>query len=122
MLVAAMAVLVCAPAAGAAAPFEHDETRTVLLVHDYQSDGSTDCAGTWGRARCARSTGRMAEPTPEDLVGYYTGDHNCDVSLNGRYSRNASIRDLGRALAISIYRRYTSKDQIGTSSATRWEA
>lgn len=85
-----------------AAPKRGDATKPVYLVHGYGS--AKNCTTGWAPA--ISTLRRSGWTGTSRTVAYYSGDRGCNTRL-GSYSRDTSIRELGRRLAWDIYTRYS---------------
>jgi pimeloyl-ACP methyl ester carboxylesterase len=96
--VIAIAILWAVPAAAPAA----GPGKPVYLVHGYGTP--KNCATGW---RSAIATWREGGWTgTAHTVAYYAGDRDCNTRI-GSFSRETSIRELGRRLAWDIHERYS---------------
>src|SRR2546426_9961798 len=83
--------------------------RTVLLVHGFSLNSSTDCNGTWSQdISWFKSEGFTG---PFVKIGYYTGDSNCDINLHsyGSYGDQDSWKSIAAAFSHYVHDTYTSK-------------
>src|SRR5258708_36151652 len=82
--------------------------HTILFVHGFSLNQSTDCSGDFSQMmswmRSMGFTGAMVK------VGYYNGDSNCDVNLHnyGSYRDTDSGKSIAAAFSQYVYNTYTS--------------
>ena len=82
--------------------------NTVLFVHGFSLNQSTDCNGDFSQMmswmRSEGFTGTFVK------VGYYTGDSNCDVNLHnyGSYGDQDSWKSIAAAFSHYVDNTYTS--------------
>ncbi|OZM71463.1 hypothetical protein CFN78_20170 [Amycolatopsis antarctica] len=111
---AASAVLATASTTGTAqAEPSAKADEPVFFVHGYGYDegveGGKDCDNIWGNAR-KYFTERGWAAGSLKTVGYYTGDKNCDVSIDGATAtKDTRIKHIAADLANHIHDNYTSK-------------
>lgn len=82
----------------AAAPPRADGKRITVLVHGFDREADQDCAGGWKSAKDLLTANGW---TNVYTFGYYNGDKNCDLKVNG--TTDTRIQEVGRQLAWTIY-------------------
>lgn len=86
-------------ATGAAAmPPRADGKRITVLVHGFDREADQDCAGGWKSAKDLLVANGW---TSVYTFGYYSGDKNCDLKVEG--TTDTRIQEVGRQLAWTIY-------------------
>lgn len=104
----AMAITLTAVApAEAARPRRSNSESTVIFVHGFDPTGAAavDCADYWKDART--HFGDRNWDGPLRTWGYYRDNSNCTWEYPG--SRDSSLNTVAQALALKIYRSYSSK-------------
>lgn len=101
----AMAITLTAVApAEAARPPRSDSESTVIFVHGYAPTGGHDCADYWKDAKT--HFGDRNWDGPLRTFGYYRNDTGCTWEYPG--NRDSSLNTIAQALALKIYRAYSS--------------
>jgi pimeloyl-ACP methyl ester carboxylesterase len=108
-VVSAIATLVVNPAPAAAAPVRDDsKNETVIFVHGWNSNETTDCTATWAKATSLLRD-RIDWTGTFVTWGYYSADRNCTAKYNG--TQETSLDTLARSLATYIYDNYSSRGE-----------
>ncbi|WP_343952058.1 hypothetical protein [Nonomuraea longicatena] len=103
MLLTMAFVLATAPTANAAqVPARGDGQRPTLLVHGFDREADTNCAGSWRTVKDTLLANGWSEVR---TFGYYNRSTNCDLGFAG--TTDTRVQEVGRRLAWTVYDAYS---------------